>query len=432
MKTLLSEDEHGIRKLLSDAPAVKTQAYMQERSLEEETPLHVAVCWPRGLKLLFEFGGYHARGLVNSVDARGSTPLLYALGLHIHDSVKILLDNGAQIELENTAHISCFRMKPWCSPQSADIIILLCLELARRRREMCNLAMEYMSPTEIEHFKLKENEMLQENAYDVMKMLQVRQYKLLPRFGNVRPGSLYHSSGVSLHLAESLIQVGFNEPNSLLRGYSPLMTLNAHAGVFHLGMWGYMGLVEWFLRHENDLYAPYPASACMGGGLSDNRARCFRTAHHVAYNLGARIRSCQWEWDQSWRSLLVEVMSEDITDPCECSCTAKNSSGCTPASLYTRGMLDCGITRHAQCSGTWDDTFSMMHLHMGVGFASMAVQESEAIVGRTIAMQFIRSCTFSRLGMKHTCCKYRYNDPHVEMPTVDANGQPFIEGGNVT
>lgn len=71
-----------------------------ERSLEGETPLHVAVSWLTGLKLLFKLSRGSAQSLINVLDARNSTPLQYALWLESPEAVKTLFQNGADTELE--------------------------------------------------------------------------------------------------------------------------------------------------------------------------------------------------------------------------------------------------------------------------------------------------------------------------------------------
>lgn len=64
MRAIHSEDEYQVRGLLSDETDTEGQPYLNERSREDETPLHVAVGWPTGLSLLFELGRYFAQALV--------------------------------------------------------------------------------------------------------------------------------------------------------------------------------------------------------------------------------------------------------------------------------------------------------------------------------------------------------------------------------
>lgn len=422
---LLSEDEPQVRRLLSDGAQVK--ACMLERSLEGETPLHVAASWPTGLELLFEFSRGSAQSLINLSDARASTPLQYARCLDSHEAVKILLENGADMDLELPFDLS-YRFSLGTNQrcgykQSAEVMYVLCHELAQRRRELYGLAMQHLPRAELQRLKLGDSGMVQENAHEVVQALGPQLSKWSHHFNHVNPGSLYHHAAIGVRLAKTLLSVGFDELNSLYHGYSPLMALNAHLGFSWYELHNYVELAEFFVDHGNDLYAQYPRSACKGNELV-SKDPWFRAVHHMAYNLGVCVRECNFEWLPSLRSLFVTLMSEATTDPCECFCTTKGSMGCTPASLYVRGILDVDGTN------TWTDVRPVPHLHMGIGFVSMALQASEVDVGKKIAMTFIRSCTFSRLGMKHTCCKYRYNYPHTKWPSLSCFDQsPY--GGTV-
>lgn len=434
-RALLAEDHHQLRQLLSSGEDARIQAHMQERSLEGESPLHVAACWPQGLKLLFELGGRSAQALVNSRDARGSTPLHYALWLMLPTATSTLIDNGAFIILEKPF---CMSLRPvvgvWCGAQSHEVVELLCQELSRRRREMHNLAMKHLSATEIQQFGLEQGEMLQENAFEVSRILESRLCEWPQHFQDVQPASLYHLGGMSLCVARGLMSAGFNEPNTLFHDYSPLMTLNAHSGVCWLRASEYFDLSDFFVGHGNDLYARYPLSACMGAEPLDTGDKFFRTVHHMAYNLGLAV---QKEWakenpiSRSVQMLLVRILGEAVEDPCECFCMAKG--GCTSASLFARGLLDSGLcSTHVECSAAWNCAMKKREF-LSIRNVCMAVHESAPTVARTISMTFVRVCTFTRLGMKHTCCRYRYNDPHCRAPRTDAHNQLFRgEGGTVT
>lgn len=428
-RALLSEDEHRARQLLADRTSAEFQACMLEKSLEGETPLHAAVCWPRGLELLFEIGKCSAQRLTMSKDARECAPLNYARWPSIPKAVKILLDNWVFYDLETPFDLS-YRFSPggWSGAQSAEVIEVLCLELARRRRHLYNSAVEHLSSAGFQQFEIGNSGMVQENAYEVASILMDRVFRWPTYMFQVKPGSIYHFSGIRLDLAKALVSVGFNKTNALFCGYSPLMTLNGYLGVIWLEGWEYIEMVGFFIGHGNDLYAPYPKSACAGGEPVNKllEDRCFRTAHHVAYNLGVGVLARDQESEGLLRSLVIELMRISTTDPCECSCATRGSADCTPASLYARGILD------VQCKNPWNDTRPGQHVQKAVRFVSMAVQELEVDVGRAIAMTLIRSFTLSRLGMKHTCCKYRYRDPHLVKPDLDADGRELARGGTFT
>ncbi|KXH38923.1 hypothetical protein CSIM01_06060 [Colletotrichum simmondsii] len=128
---LLQKSEPAIRSiLLVSSDSVADQGYLGY------TPLHVAVHWPRGLELLFELAENACLKIINAEDATGLSAIHSAILLHKADSVKLLLDQGANIDLENTATFFRHPDAPGGYVQSQEVIDLLCDELAARRRQM--------------------------------------------------------------------------------------------------------------------------------------------------------------------------------------------------------------------------------------------------------------------------------------------------------
>lgn len=137
------------------------------------------------------------------MDAKGLTPLRYALNLGNPEAIRILLDNGAIIDLENTFLLCtyCPSLAKDLGWHSVEVLDLLCLELAQRRREMCKLAMGYLYSAEFQQFGLESGGTLQENAFEIAGALKNRLGKCPRCVDNVQPGSLYHSGALNLHLA---------------------------------------------------------------------------------------------------------------------------------------------------------------------------------------------------------------------------------------
>ncbi|KAK7438943.1 hypothetical protein Landi51_11364 [Colletotrichum acutatum] len=128
---LLQKSEPAIRSILSASPNSAA-----EQGDLGHTPLHVAVYWPRGLELLFELAKNACLKIIDAEDATGLTAIHSAILLHKVDSVKLLLDQGANVDLENTATFFGHPNAPEGYFQSQEVIDLLCDELAARRRQM--------------------------------------------------------------------------------------------------------------------------------------------------------------------------------------------------------------------------------------------------------------------------------------------------------
>ncbi|UQC84391.1 uncharacterized protein CLUP02_09888 [Colletotrichum lupini] len=95
---LFEKSEPALRRILMASSSI-----MIERCHNDQTPLHVAAYWPRGLQLLFELAGDACRQIIDLEDASQLTAIHSAVLLHQVDSVKLLLEQGASIDLENSA-----------------------------------------------------------------------------------------------------------------------------------------------------------------------------------------------------------------------------------------------------------------------------------------------------------------------------------------
>ncbi|KAK1672858.1 hypothetical protein BDP55DRAFT_240828 [Colletotrichum godetiae] len=95
---LLQKSESAIKSILGGSPNS-----VAERGYLGQTPLHVAVYWPRGHELLFDLAEDACLQVIDVEDATGLTAICSAILLHQADSVQVLLCRGATIDLENTA-----------------------------------------------------------------------------------------------------------------------------------------------------------------------------------------------------------------------------------------------------------------------------------------------------------------------------------------
>lgn len=386
-RAILQESEPDVRRILST-----TKSGVLEKSRGGESPLHLAVPWPRGINLLLELGGDAIRAGIDAEDADGATPLDYALYLELHESAQLLLDGNAWIDVENAEEIETNRS--WYTPHSDGIVAFLCQLLASRRKELLSIALEWMANEEATTFNLRRHHLLQEEACDVAHALQKRHIEIPDYLQTIRPGSIYHYQWMSVNLAESLFQAGFDHTNVYHLGFSPLMTANLLKSVESP-----LELVNWFVNHGANLDDPIPDSACNRQPSSKFKAHGFRLIHLVSYAIGYIAYSPRTLRDeQVCFQEGLQILNHPVRDSCNCFCAR---DGCSPASVFARGMWE--QEKEWRSRKNWAS-------HIIGGFRSGVDYFPFFGIAREtpgpIVSEIIRLSTFTRLGMKHTCCRY--------------------------
>lgn len=391
---LIQQSEPNVRRLLS-----RSQSYILEKSRRMESPLHVATQWPRGVELLLQFGGEAVENILNTPNSFGESPLDYALQLWQLSSVQLLMDAGAEIDLEKTRNIETTRMRNWNTEQCDDIIAFLCQALADRRKKMLRLALEWLPEHEIRRLGLKAMGMLQSTAFEVSELFRQQRHHLYPLFENVRPGSIYHSGCLSRTLAQALLEVGFSSTNTTFHGFTPLMTIDLYSLTHRRSLRSTVDLVTWFLDQGASLHSSIPISALFGNVSQLNTLDLgFRTIHRIADVYGNGLfRSSTTAEDHSQIDHIRGIINDSSRDPCLCYCSLE---GCTPATRFVRGLFRKVFRTNLIDSRIWMD---LGRLKAGMKLISILLSK---IPTPGIDTHIIRLITFHRLGMKHTCCQY--------------------------
>lgn len=360
-----------------------------------ESPLHVATAWPRGIELLLQLGGNEIENILNALNAFGESPLDYALELGQLSSVVLLVNGNAEIDLESTTNIET-KTRNGYLPQIDEIIDFLCETLADRRKRMLCHAREWLPKHEIAKFRLEDQDMLQETAFEVGEVLRHQCNHLPQWFRNVRPGSIYHSAYMSMNLARSLLKVGFQSPNTTFHGFTPLMTIDLYDLSYRRGLGGTVDLVTWFLDNGANLHSPIPASGVKGIATQPTTCCDFKVIHRIADAYGHGIQEPHITAEDHLRvGHMRAIISDASPDPCKCYCSPE---GCTPATLSVRRFF-----RTFYWNLNDSDYLDFPAMHEGIEFMSIFLTNDWA---RDFVTDIIRISTFQRLGMKHTCCEY--------------------------
>lgn len=370
---------------------------MLEKGRGGQSPLHVATPWPRGVELLLELGGDAIESVLNAPNAFDQSPLHYALELGQLQSVQLMVNANAEIDLEETFNIEASGLKLADLPQFDEIINFLCQTLAARRRKMLRFALGQLAEHEISRLRLRDHIMLQDTAFETCEALFHQNSHLPPYFGNVHPGSVYHSACLSMNSARALLAVGFQNPNTTFHGFTPLMTVDFYNLTGRRNLEGTVDLVSWFLDQGAELHSSIPVSGLEGiAAPSTAHLSDIKAVHRIADAYG----------DGLWRSPIIandslrvgrmrHVLNHASADTCICYCSL---AGCTPPTLFIRAFFD-------RCRWGESDMIQVVmdSMHQGMELVTIFLSSDW---DTEVAANVLRVITFQRLGMKHTCCKY--------------------------
>lgn len=385
-----------------------------------ETALHFAAPWPEGLKLLLAYGGGVAKSQLESTDSDGETPLVKAMKLQKVASVRLLVESGATVSHHDIGGIGKTLFMTLDSPNdiasSREIARILIDTLADRREELLCLALRELPQQDIEYIQLNRKETLDYEASWIVRLLQtygipfpsyLEEVKyggsLLDRFlppdRNKRIGvfrsrcwdpsaSVFHL----INMVDSMCQQFWD------RGFRKIFTWGPLARVLnsipspespqHILLNNVLDTMVWYEKHGIGLRSPMESSGLLRKCPDDQRPY-FAIIHWVAYSLGSALHSCMnHTLGQAREVYTCQLISDSVKDTCKCFCTGLKR-GCTPASLFARGLFEDRI----------------LDLERLMPWGDLVTKHTTRDSAQRTALDLVRVITFKELGMKHTCCK---------------------------
>lgn len=365
------------------------------------------------MELLLQLGGDAITSIIDAEDDNGSTALDYALKLNEPECVSMLLDSSAEMNLEAVQNIARWEV----TSRQVAVTPILAQALARRREELLRLLNEHVRESITpDDSSMEKERMVQEEAYEVAQALRDKGVRLPRQFRSVQPGSVYHCAYMNDETAESLFKAGFSHNNVDFLGFTPLMTTDL-VGLSHryqskiMYSHSALSLVNWFLDHGEDLRRPIPSGAVTARTTTarGDAPHGICLAHHIASQMGRSMRYQTAFGSERHTPVLQRILTSPVLDSCECLCT---QNGCSAASVLSREVWKLAnetTTIPGEMSGfdrtTWcvvvDLLTNRLSNHPGA---------------RKFASDFIRVSTFERLGMSHTCCRFRENGGKYENP----------------
>ncbi|KAL1883235.1 hypothetical protein Daus18300_000293 [Diaporthe australafricana] len=407
-RAVLEKWETQLYDILTHSDA---KMHLLTRGKVGETPLHIATHWPRGMEMLLQLGGDTVTGIINAEDDNGSTALDYALKLREPECVRMLLDSSAEMDLEVLENIA-----KWESDRAQmDIVPVLTLALVQRRKKLLCLANECMKEsTPLDNMSRDTEELIQEDAFEVVQALEDQGIHLPKEFRSVQPGSVYHCAYMNDETTESLFRAGFSHTNIAFLGFTPLMTIDLYdisrrdhinSRISHSAL----GLVDWFLSHGEDLNRPIPANAVTQ--RIENRSNTttgVRLAHRVASEMGRSLRYVDAFGSERYIEISQRILTSPVLDSCECLCT---QNGCSAASVFSREVWK--VVRWTNTTGKLSD---LDRKEWATIMDLLRSRLSGHPGARQFALDFIRVSTFEQVGMSHTCCRFMENSGKYESP----------------
>lgn len=326
-----------------------------------------------------------------------------------NESLRILLDSGCSIVMEQIGGNSCLD----CKSQYYT-------HYKQRRKDLREFALKNLPGKEARALGLFQSAVLDTGAREVVEALS-RHGISIPNGlqaihghcnnSNVVIPSVFHCHPPK-HWKQSLQMLwdlGFRDVNSIdNQGQTPLFSHIYHSDP-DLSQSELMDVIIWFLNHSADLWSPL---SDLGTRHSEIYNSAVTTAHHISQSLGLewwslthplRFKSRKWDYGEPCKDLHNRLLSVGVQDDCHCECS---TGGCTPLTTFLKGIISDGC-RDKQ--GEFQEILEYLVSYIQHVKISLTTDHCLAI------MRFL---TFHGLEMRHTCCDFA---------SLDRNGYSLEE-----
>ncbi|KAI0006865.1 hypothetical protein F4779DRAFT_547263 [Xylariaceae sp. FL0662B] len=393
-QALLQRKEDNLRQILQDTPTTQ----IQTRNAYDIAPIHTAIGWPMGLRLLLQ----NMSGLDAEIEYRERSPLIIAMqysGMSCRngranpvcdecdcaESVRILLEAGCRLNHDTVQEI----LGGVYSSMRAILVMLS--HIKEWRRKLLSLQLHYI-PGAIQHYN---SPVLDSRAREAVSALEERGispsklFGLHPddyRLGDRTLKSIYHMIKDTFY-AEVAFDLGFHDIDADSNGQTPLMTQRPGLVPKNGHLLLDIEYCEWLIDHGATYTKHVPYETCHRMPASFNRSILpQRTiAHEFLTEQGIYV---PMDLSIDWLCLLGRL---PIGDGCVCGCSGF-SQGCYPLTAYLNGLLRTNwATKSREDRVTW----------ICDNVADLIIRDGECTL---LAEIIIRALTFHFLDLRHTCC----------------------------
>ena len=409
--------EQELDKVLLESP----QLINQTNSLAN-TPLHLAVAWPYGIRALLQHGA-----CLNATDQSGCTSLFYAIELGITETVSILMKADCSLNVGGGAYdndllkhaVRVFLNKSlstWSVRQEAgmDVLDTAISMLAERRRNLQNRLVALSPAVTVNPKVFQDDRILDEYAQyaECVEEDAMRGNDHMPRHASSllpRCRTVYHVFHMTVEVAEKLWQNGFRDvdvPDE--QGLTPLMCWRWYS---RDSLVIQLEVSSWLMQKGANLHRlqPGPLNYNADSTISAMESpSVISTLHYVAYRigqaatvladdeyLGREKRPLQvrlHQLSEEARLLAATVFLDVSYDDCICACS---SQGCLASIIMLKSCTQWPYKAKPR----------------RIGF-SLATEYLIDLVGPRdsfpdwLAKRIIRFRTFEELELRHTCCDW--------------------------
>ena len=386
-----------------------------------QTPLHLAVRWPEGVRLLLKHGAF-----VDPRDHASDTPLYYALRLECPQTVSLLMKTDCSLLLRrNVLHLAHNYRYSQIRNVSQDgrmkILDTTISSLAERRRDLQSRLTGLQLPVSINTTVLREDRILDGYAEYAERTEQAAQkiYDDIPlRASSLleegMPGArrtiwrtAYHIPELVVEVAEKLWENGFRDINVPDNdGLTPLASFRS------ISMSEEIELCAWLIQKGAKLHRPQhrldnnsPDPAIVPAELLHTT----RILHYVAFRIGRKfetpraiveigahreqLQNSLSRLSEDARLLLATIFSDGSSDDCICACSSR---GCLASTMMLKGF-EYSLFWFLEEQGA-RDWFVVISEYL------MKFVGLESSCWDLLAKEIIRVRTFQELELRHTCC----------------------------
>ena len=430
---------------------------IDEPNMAAQTPLHLSVRWPKGIKILID-----ADADINAgYDQGWPPPIFYAAFWHAHESIRLLLEKDCCMHIESPPRMMIdattllkYAIKnenspdPYAKTRASIKDVRLTVEiiasaLSTRRRSLENLAMIHLPQVSIMELGIRPDRVLDSKAGKAIEMLEMKKMSVPPSLRAIETEgqSVYHTGIMNLQQAELLWQSGFRDIDELDKsGLSPLMC--AQQQYIFRNFEEVLALPNWFLskganryqlqrhpfrtstshfqlkRHRFRTGSPATRSSINRPWLMDSSSSV-AAIHYLGQRLG-RVGIClqgqtsdtlrkslvriPTQWSHSFlkdsyladvhsSELLRTILGDPLRDSCQCACSSSGCLSFTQMSKQPSGSINHLLPSEA-FKAALVDTYC----------TALILDVDNKLELAWVRSEMFRFHTFQKLNLRHTCC----------------------------
>ncbi|KAI1079822.1 hypothetical protein F5B20DRAFT_153848 [Whalleya microplaca] len=393
-QALLQRKEDDLRHILRHISAEQ----IQTRNAYDIAPIHTAIGWPTGLRLLLE----NVPGLDTEIEYRERSPLIIAMqysGMSCRNGravpvcsecdcaepVRILLEAGCRLNHDTVQEI----LGGVYSSMRAIVVMLS--HIKAWRRELASLQYHHIPET----IKYCDSPVLDSKARKAVTNLEERGiyptklFRIHPddyRLGDLSLNSIYHIINDTFY-AELAFDLGFRDIDTDSNGETALTAQRPGLVPKNGQLLLDIEYCQWLVNHgaSHTRHVPYQASHRVPASFNHDILPQRTVAHELLTEQGNYV---PMDISVDWVCLLGKL---PIGDGCVCGCSGF-SQGCYPLTAYLNGLLKTNWVSKSQ-----EDRI----LWICDNITDLIVCGDEYTL---FAETIIRVLTFHFLDLRHTCC----------------------------